>query len=287
MAADGLLGYVRLASRQEVLLPPKSEVLVWGRAKVGPGGADYCSLVEALPDANSVGVARTIAVVKKGRVPLRVCNPHAYQLRLGRYQKLGRLYHVDEADVHGPRELQLSLKEDSVVEVALVDVSVGSDNQELSKEMSGFANRPDLSAEQQGELRALLCKWQEVFARHDEDFGRTDLVQHKIHTGDAAPIRERIEETLTSLTQAEWFSTLDLASGYWQHLDEVFRRLWQHGLKLHLDKCKLLQPEVKFLGHVVDKSGVKPDPDKIQAVLDWHTPTTIKQPIFRLLAWVQ
>ena len=26
----------------------------------------------------------------------------------------------------------------------------------------------------------------------------------------------RIEETLTSLTQASWFTMLDLASGYWQ-----------------------------------------------------------------------
>lgn len=34
---------------------------------------------------------------------------------------------------------------------------------------------------------------------------------------------------------------------------------------------------MKFLGHVVDKAGVRPDPDKISAVLDWPAPTTIRE----------
>lgn len=38
-----------------------------------------------------------------------------------------------------------------------------------------------------------------------------NTVTHK----DAFPL-PRIEETLTSMTKAAWFSTLDLASGYWQ-----------------------------------------------------------------------
>lgn len=54
-----------------------------------------------------------------------------------------------------------------------------------------------------------------------------------------------------------------------QHLEKVFERLWRHGLKLRLDKCNLIQQEVKFLGHVVDKNGVKPDPEKLSAVRDW------------------
>lgn len=42
----------------------------------------------------------------------------------------------------------------------------------------------------------------------------------------------------------------------------VFQWLQQHGLKLWTDKCKLLQQEVKFLGDVVDRIGVRPDPDE-------------------------
>lgn len=36
-----------------------------------------------------------------------------------------------------------------------------------------------------------MLKWKKVFALHDEDFGCTDLIQHRIHTGDAPPVRER------------------------------------------------------------------------------------------------
>uniref|UniRef100_A0A8C7WS27 Gypsy retrotransposon integrase-like protein 1 n=1 Tax=Oryzias sinensis TaxID=183150 RepID=A0A8C7WS27_9TELE len=61
-----------------------------------------------------------------------------------------------------------------------------------------------------------------------------------------------------------------------KHLDEVFGRLWQHGLKLRPDKCRLFQQEVKFLGHIVDRSGVRPDPEKVKAVQDWPIPSTIK-----------
>lgn len=54
MAEDGLLGYVRPASRHNIKVLPKSEVLVWGRAQKGPRGADYCALVEALPETSNV-----------------------------------------------------------------------------------------------------------------------------------------------------------------------------------------------------------------------------------------
>ncbi|KAL7377312.1 hypothetical protein ABVT39_025530 [Epinephelus coioides] len=139
MEEDGLLGYVWPAQRRAIRVPPRSEVLVWGRARMGLRGADYCALVEALPETSNVGVARTLAVVKDGRVPVRICNPHPYCLTQGQYQKLGKLYHVDEADVHGPRDLNLYLENDCVVEVALVDAEANVEKKELPKET--IANR--------------------------------------------------------------------------------------------------------------------------------------------------
>jgi len=55
-------------------------------------------------------------------------------------------------------------------------------------------------------------------------------------------------------------------------LREVFERLRGAGLKLKSSKCALLQPEAKYLEHVVGRNGVVTDPDKVWAVADWVTP---------------
>ncbi len=49
----------------------------------------------------------------------------------------------------------------------------------------------------------------------------------------------------------------------------VFQRLQKAKLKLSPGKCSLFRREVKYLGHVVNKDGVSPDPDKIDAIISW------------------
>lgn len=61
------------------------------------------------------------------------------------------------------------------------------------------------------------------------------------------------------------------------HLEAVFQRLSDHGLKLQPGKCRLFQQGVKYLGHVVSRGGVSTDPEKTQAVRDWPVPTTLRQ----------
>jgi len=53
---------------------------------------------------------------------------------------------------------------------------------------------------------------------------------------------------------------------------EMFKRLRGAGLKLKPSKCALLQPEVKYLGHVVGRNGVATNSEKVRAVEDWVTP---------------
>ncbi len=60
------------------------------------------------------------------------------------------------------------------------------------------------------------------------------------------------------------------------HLDRVFSRLGQHGLKLKPVKCHLLKREVKYLGHLVSSKGVAVDPEKVRTVRDWPEPTTVR-----------
>ena len=274
----------------------------------------------------------------------------------------------------------------------------------------------DLTDEQRKKLRNLLEDKKSAFSLSDFDLGRTDIVQHKIDTGDARPFRQplrrhpmahlpvidehveqmlqndicvpstspwasnvvlvtksdgsvrfcidyrqlnsltvkdsyplpRIDTCFDALGGTKYFSTLDLRQGYWQvendpatadkttfitrkgafkfkvfpfglsNAPAIFQRLmnlvmmgltWeaclvflddivvisktfdQHierlgavldrlilaNLKLKPSKCKLLQEKVKFLGSMVSADGIEPDPDKIQAIVDWPQPKNLTE----------
>lgn len=60
------------------------------------------------------------------------------------------------------------------------------------------------------------------------------------------------------------------------HLEAVFQRLQQHGLTINLAKCKFGQQSVKFLGHIVDKDGIRPHDDKVEVIRNYKLPPTAK-----------
>lgn len=60
-----------------------------------------------------------------------------------------------------------------------------------------------------------------------------------------------------------------------RRLEGTLQKLQKHGLKVKLEKCKFLQKEVKFLGHVITEDGVRTDPDKVKVVAEWPVPTTL------------
>lgn len=170
---------------------------------------------------------------------------------------------------------------------------------------------------------------------------------NKITRKDVYPM-PRIDDALDTLQGAQYFSSLDLRSGYWQipmheadkdktafatpdglyefnvmpfglcnapatferMIDTVLRGLkWktclcylddivifsstfrQHlerldvvltclsnaGLQLNTKKCHFASKNIKVLGHLVSKDGVRPDPDKVAAVLRFPRPANQKQ----------
>jgi hypothetical protein len=44
-----------------------------------------------------------------------------------------------------------------------------------------------------------------------------------------------------------------------------------------LSKCEFWLREIKFLGHTISQDGVSVDPEKVQEVMDWKPPTTVRQ----------
>lgn len=61
-----------------------------------------------------------------------------------------------------------------------------------------------------------------------------------------------------------------------EHFALVFDCLLQHQFRLKFSKCAIAQASISYLGHIVSVSGVGPDPEKIDAMLHWPTPKTVK-----------
>ena len=59
-------------------------------------------------------------------------------------------------------------------------------------------------------------------------------------------------------------------------LDEVFGCM-KAGLKCKPSKCEILRDSTKYLGRMVDRHGVRPDPEAKEAVLKWKAPRTDTQ----------
>ena len=61
------------------------------------------------------------------------------------------------------------------------------------------------------------------------------------------------------------------------HLSEAFQILREYNMKLNPTKCAFGVSAGKFLGFIVNNRGIKENPDKIKAVLDMPSPSSIKE----------
>jgi hypothetical protein len=64
-----------------------------------------------------------------------------------------------------------------------------------------------------------------------------------------------------------------------QHVDhvlQVFNALREAKLKIKLKKCYFCLPSISFLGHIVGRDGLQPDPEKVQKIRDFPRPHNLK-----------
>ncbi|XP_053391905.1 uncharacterized protein LOC123552774 [Mercenaria mercenaria] len=71
-----------------------------------------------------------------------------------------------------------------------------------------------------------------------------------------------------------------------QRLKEVLQRLEDNNLKLSKDKCDIRKSYVSYVGHTLTSDGLKPDPEKIRAVLDMKPPQN-KQQVKTFIGFIQ
>ena len=58
------------------------------------------------------------------------------------------------------------------------------------------------------------------------------------------------------------------------HVAVVLETLTKYRLKLGLAKCQFFQRAIRLLGHVVDSNGIRPDPEKLSAMINLEKPKT-------------
>ena len=62
-----------------------------------------------------------------------------------------------------------------------------------------------------------------------------------------------------------------------QHLEIIFQRLREAGLKLKQSKCSFMKLHIEYLGHLILESGVEPMPDKLSAIKEMPAPRSPKE----------
>lgn len=99
-----------------------------------------------------------------------------------------------------------------------------------------------------------------------------------------ATFQRMMNNVLTGLQGIKCFVYLDDIVIYGSSLEdhniklkEVFERLSKHNLKLQPNKCEFLKTEVMYLGHLITRDGVKPDPKKVEVVQNYPVPKSPKQ----------
>ena len=104
----------------------------------------------------------------------------------------------------------IHIEKDEVVAMAesvLAEPGASSENdQDDTDEVNGLVEQaaPHLTGEECRQLQAAMAARKHLFAKGKGDLGRTDIVQHQIHTGDQPAIKQRVRRYPTARREEEW-----------------------------------------------------------------------------------
>ncbi len=62
-----------------------------------------------------------------------------------------------------------------------------------------------------------------------------------------------------------------------KHLQKVFNQFRQYGFTVHPHKCDFARQELKFLGHIWTRDGIKPDSTKVEVMQNFPAPTSVTE----------
>jgi hypothetical protein len=59
---------------------------------------------------------------------------------------------------------------------------------------------------------------------------------------------------------------------HFSNLNAVLQRIKDYGFRIRKEKCQFFQNSVEYLGHIIDKAGIRPSPKKVEAILKAPAP---------------
>ena len=59
------------------------------------------------------------------------------------------------------------------------------------------------------------------------------------------------------------------------HVHKVFSRIQEYGFKLKESKCNFFMEKIKYVEHIIDKDGWRPDPEQATAIKDMPAPENV------------
>jgi transposase InsO family protein len=66
------------------------------------------------------------------------------------------------------------------------------------------------------------------------------------------------------------------AEDHIKHLDMVFAKLADHGLRIKFTKSQLFRSQIHYLGFIVSRDGLRVNPEKVRAATEFPRPTNVK-----------
>ena len=175
----------RLVLSEGVCLPPLSESVV---PVTVDGASEYqrWGLFEQTSKPQSFKdllVARTLVDLKGSQIPLRVMNLSTQPQKIN---KGAELAHCETLSTN------CTIKMDGDEDEIIGAVQNVYKEMKLPPHLMDLYDRStrNLSRNESSEVFQLLCDYADIFSTDPSDLGCTDLVQHYISTGNAAPIRQ-------------------------------------------------------------------------------------------------
>lgn len=90
-------------------------------------------------------------------------------------------------------------------------------------------------------------------------------------------LQQHLDEFCTAYIDDVLIFTNESQADHREKVKLVVTKLMNAGLTIDVKKCAFEAPSVTYLGYIVEAGkGLRMDPSKIQAILDWQAPTTVK-----------